>query len=287
MTVTPDASDPDGEAGFTLVEILVAMSLTIVVGFAALQGLDLFTSNAAHQTRVTDANDQVRTRMDRTVRDLRGASRVLTADATDLAYSVPEKIGVRTERLCVQSGDLYGSTKNEATATAPTASCSSGTRLARVKSTGTAFTYDGATSAATPATVRNVGLAFSLDTSKASQAAGAASCSSSTPCTTLRASAAVRRTTSTLPVGDNDVRVVCVEAGPLIQIGVGVPGDLGTLMVAYTAAGGITVGGGVVTPTGGSAAVALPSSVTSVVATITDALGITRARVEKPVGCVP
>lgn len=60
------------EDGFTLVELLVAMSISLIVLFATLQSLDLFSSNAASQTRVTDANDQARMTMDRIVRDLAG-----------------------------------------------------------------------------------------------------------------------------------------------------------------------------------------------------------------------
>ena len=65
------------ERGFTLPELLVAMTLTLVVLFATLQTLDVFSSNVAEQTRITDANDQVRSTMARAVADLRGASAVL------------------------------------------------------------------------------------------------------------------------------------------------------------------------------------------------------------------
>ena len=153
--------------GFTLVEVLVGMSIAIIVLFATLQSLDLFTSNANQQTRVTDANDQVRRTMDRTVRDLRGASLIVRASSTDLVYYVPEPTGVRMERLCVTSDDLYYASLVAATApAAPTAGCATGTKVATLRSTtSTAFTYDGASTSATPGTVKNVGITFSLDAS--------------------------------------------------------------------------------------------------------------------------
>ncbi len=270
------------EAGFTLIELIVAMALSLIVLFATLQSFDAFTSETSRQTRVTDANDQVRSIMDRTVRDLRGASVITVGAATNLVYSVPDSAGVRTERICVESSELYSFTQVTAVApSTPTAACSSGARLAHLKSTtSTAFTYDGATSAATPATVRNVGLTFSLDATRVGKPGSS----------TLKASAAVRRTTAMLPIGEEDVDVVCSTAGPILNLGLGLglAEDVGPLSVVFTGNGGVTVTGGRVDPVTGSAPVLLPSSVTAVTATITDALGVVRAIVPaKPVGCQP
>ena len=157
-----------GEEGFTLVELLIAITISLVVLLATLQSFDVFTSNAAQQTRSTDANDQVRRTMERVVNDLRGASTIVEAAPTELVYRVPDKLGHRTERLCLDANYLYGSLSVTATvpAAAPTALCSTGTRLATLKSTSTtAFTYDGAASSTTPKLVKNVGLTFSLDAS--------------------------------------------------------------------------------------------------------------------------
>lgn len=268
------------EDGFTLVEILVAMTVSLAVLLATLQSFDLFTSNAATQTRVTDANDQVRSTMDRTVRDLRGASVVLRADDDDLAYAVPQASGVRIERICVDSLKLYRSSTPAASAVAPTGPCTSATSIAKVSAAAvTPFTYDSVLPTAplaSPATVKNVGLRFSLDASGAGRTASS----------TLTASAAVRSTAGTLPVGDDDVQVACGQDGPLIQIGVGLPVDLGPLTVTYVTNGNVTIAGGSVTASGSGQVTLLPPSTASVVAIITDAIGITRATINKPVGCV-
>jgi len=269
------------EDGFTLIELIFVISLAIVVLLATLQSFDVFTSETAQQTKVTDANDQVRSTMDRVVRDLRGASVIITATSTNLRYSVPDGAGMRYERICVDSGELYAFTQlNSAAAGA----CSSGRKVASLKSTTrTAFSYDGSSAPATPATVKNVGLTFSLD---ASGTGGSRS-------STLRSSAAVRRTVATLPVGPPDVPVSCSEAGPVIEIGIGAAYDedvqvdgVGSLTVSYTTNTGLTIPGGTVDPDTGSEPTLLPAGVTSVVAKITDSLGLVRAMIPKTVECV-
>lgn len=256
------------EAGFTLVEMLVAITLSMVVLLATLQSFDLFTSNAAHQTRVTDANDQVRSTMDRVVRDLRGASAIVRAESTDLVYHVPEPAGVRMERLCVSSDHLYGKRTLAATDPgAPTEDCSSGTRLATLKSTAsTAFTYDGAASSTTPALVKNVGLTFSLDASGGGR----------TGRSTLLASAA-RRSAGTLPLTEPDVADKCNDLGALLTVSADIP-STGPLTVTYTDADGIAVG----TPDGGRRQI--PKEVRKVVVRVTDATGATNA-IAKDVEC--
>ena len=67
MNGTPHTPGLGDERGFTLVELLVAMTMSILILFGILNTLDNFSSNAARQTRVTDANDQVRKAMDRIV----------------------------------------------------------------------------------------------------------------------------------------------------------------------------------------------------------------------------
>jgi type II secretory pathway pseudopilin PulG len=245
------------EDGFTLAEMLVAMSLSIIVLFAMLKSLDAFTSHAARQSRITHANDQVRLTMDRTVGDLRGASEIVRAGATDLVYSVPEPTGVRTERLCVQSSELYGSSTLTASAPpAPTAPCSSGTKLATLRSTAdTAFTYDGAASSANPALVKDVGLTFSLDAGHGGVAASS----------TLQASAA--RRAGVLALTDNDLKATCNASGALLSLGAGLPG-IGSLTVTYATSGGQSLG----SPTGTTLQIAAGS--TSVVATVTDSRGV-------------
>ncbi|MBA3748258.1 MAG: prepilin-type N-terminal cleavage/methylation domain-containing protein [Solirubrobacterales bacterium] len=260
------------DEGFTLVELLVGITVSMIVLLATLTSLDMFSSNAAQQTRITDANDQVRFVMDSTVTDLRGASVILNAGATDLAYSVPASSTTsRVERLCVASDQLYGSsTVVTGAPTAPTAACSTGTKIATLKTTAnTAFTYDGASASATPALVKNVGLTFSLDASQAGR----------TAISTLRASAA-RRSAGTLPVGPGDIVPVCNASGALLTLSVSAAdaASLGPLTVTYATSGGVSLG----TTTGTSLQIA--AGITSVVATVTNALGATNT-ISKDVEC--
>lgn len=249
------------ESGFTLVELLVSITIGMIVLLATLQSFDLFAATTSHQTRVTDANAQVRSTMDDVVNDLRGASKILRADATDLVYTVPESSTMtRVQRLCVTSDDLYGSrTTTSGTPVAPTLACSAGTKLATLKSTtNTAFTYDGAASSVTPALVKNVGITLSLD------ASGGGKTSSST----LRASAA-RRSAGAMALTDEDLETVCNDTGALLSLSANIPGTTGAVTVTYAGDGGVTVG----TPVTGG--VQIPKTITRVVATVTDSVGVT------------
>lgn len=257
----PTSFDLRDERGFTLMELLVTVTIMVVIVLATLQSFDAFSSDAKHQIRVTDANGQVRSTMDDAVNDLRGASLILKATATDLAYAVPTATGHRIQRLCVTSDDLYGSrTTTTVTPVAPTAACATATKLATLKSTtSTAFTYDGASSSASPGLVKNVGLTFSLDASGAGRTASS----------TLKASAA-RRAASALPVTDEDLDVVCNDAGALLSLSASIPGVTTPVTVTYSGTdGGIAVG----TPVTGG--VQIPKTLTHIVARITDAAGVT------------
>jgi prepilin-type N-terminal cleavage/methylation domain-containing protein len=256
------------EEGFTLVEILVAMTLSLIVLLATLQSFDVFTSNASQQSRATDANEQVRRTMEHVVNDLRGASVIMRADPTDLVYRVPDGLGHRTERLCVASGWLYGSSNiTAAVPSAPTADCDTGTKIASLQSTSdTSFTYDGATTSATPALVKNVGLTFSLDSSGGGKTASS----------TLKASAA-RRSAGSLPITDDDLDSDCNASGAFLSLSANVP-NVGTMSVTYANDGGIAIG----TPVLGG--VQIPEGITHVVATVTDAAGVTNT-IRKDVEC--
>jgi len=267
MPIPADIRNRDD--GFTLVELLVGITISMIVLLATLTSLEAFSSNAAHQTRVTDANGQVRTVMDATVTDLRGASAILRADAADLVYAVATtSTTTRVERLCVASGELYGSsTIVSGTLAAPTAACDTGSKIATLKSTAsTAFTYDGAALSATPALVKNVGLTFSLTATQAGM----------TAISTLKASAA-RRSAGTLPLTGGDVVPVCNAAGALLSLSASV-GDLGPVSVTYANEGAISLG----TPSGNT--LQIPEGITRVVATITDAAGATNT-IEKDIEC--
>lgn len=146
--MTTTHAQPSCDQGFTLVELLVAMVISLIVLFATLQSLDAFSSQASHQTKVTDANAQVRTTMDRAVRDLRGAAAITRASATDLVYTVDDPAGRRTERVCLSAANaLYGA--SIASAATPATACGtlrlgwSGGKIAMLNSsTATAFNSD-------------------------------------------------------------------------------------------------------------------------------------------------
>ncbi len=267
MPIPADIRNRD--EGFTLVELLVGITVSMIVLLATLTSLDAFSSNTAQQTRVTDANAQVRTVMDSTVTDLRGASAILKAEATDLAYAVPvTSTTARVERLCVSSGELYGSRAVvTGTLSAPTAACSTGTKIATLKSAATTgFTYDGASSSATPALVRNVGLTFGMEANGGGR----------TATSTLRASAA-RRSAGTLPVTNDDLEADCNAGGALLSLSADIPG-FDSLSVTYADDGGVSLG----LPTGTT--LQIPEGITRIVATVTDAAGVTNT-IEKDVEC--
>jgi prepilin-type N-terminal cleavage/methylation domain-containing protein len=256
------------EDGFTLIELLVAMTLGLIVSFAILQSSDLFFKHAGEQTRVLDGNDQVRTIMDQTVRDLQGASTILTAGSQDLIYTIQQPTGLQTKRLCVSGGRLYGMASTAPTAPPTTATpCTSGYRYATLKAAApTGFTYDGAASSATPSTVHNVGLTFALDTTSPKRVSS----------TLLTASASRRLGTLPLdPAADLPVKK-CDKNGALL--GIDPLGALGPVTVRFTDLGGTAVGTSV------SGGVQIPPGITSVIATVTNAAGVTSS-VQKDVDC--
>lgn len=244
--------------GFTLVELVVAMLIGTIIMLATFQSLDLFRANTTAQSRVVDANDQVRTLMERTVRELRMSAAVTHAAPQDLIYTVAEPAGTRTRRICVDGDRLYGFT-SVTPAPAPSAAtpCTSGAPLATLKSTSaTSFSYDGDASSGTPQTVRNVGLTFGLDATSGTRAGSS------------RLQASASRRTGTLSLTDGDLEATCTSAGALLSLDVDLPG-LDGLSVTYADDGGIAIG----TPVTGG--VLIPEGLTNVVATVTDAAGIT------------
>lgn len=269
----PNFSSPQREDGFTLVEVLVAMLISTIVLLATLQSVDLFTTNAAQQTRDTDANGQLRLVMDRTVRDLRSSSSILKATANDLVYTVPQSANTRVERLCVSSGRLYGSSSTTVgTPAVPGAACAAGTKVATQLSRGlNAFTYDGATSVVTAAlpSIKNVGITFDLDASGGGK----------TSVSTLSASAA-RRASSGLSLTDTDLVTKCGNNSALLNLSADVPGVAG-MTVTYTTSTGTVLGSGSGTAT---TTITLPSVKTTVIATIVDSLGVTKL-LSKDVQC--
>ncbi len=265
---------PSSEAGFTLVELIVVMSLSMVVLFGVFTMFDSFSSDSARQLRVTDANDQARRVVDDAVRDLRHASAIVRNGANDLVYSVADPTsGSRAQRICLSSaGDVYVARATPAAApdtACPTAASGwTSAKLASRPSANTAadpiFRYD--TTDATK--VKAVGITLSLDTSGAGK--------TNRP-STLRSSAVVRRVASILQFTDEDLQVDCQNSGALLNLSVTGLGAVSPVTVTYATTGGIALGTGLIN-------VPIPAGVTQVVATITDALGVTKT-VTKDITC--
>jgi len=86
------------EDGFTIVELLVSMTISLVLVFAALAGLDTFNSGAANSTRLIIGEDAARTNVNRIVGLLRNAgvpsplaggaqpATIVSAAANDLVF---------------------------------------------------------------------------------------------------------------------------------------------------------------------------------------------------------
>lgn len=277
MSARPRDQRLRGEAGFTLVELLLAMSLAVVVLFGVLSVFDGFTSNAARQTKITDANGQVRDAMDRIVRDLRQAQTVEVADANDLVYTVTDSATqTRRERVCLDAASrLWRSSVT--TASPPATPIASGTScptpssgaflvspLASANSAANPlFTYDSPSAA----TVRNVGLTFSLNAGNPRH----------TDTTTLRASAFVRAQSETaLAPGPDDITTACSTSGvPTLTLSAAA----GPLTVTYTDIDGNALGA-----SAAGEGTVLPEGQTSVVATISAASGAI-SRIVKAIAC--
>jgi prepilin-type N-terminal cleavage/methylation domain-containing protein len=262
-----------GEDGFTLAELLVVTVISGLLMFATLQTLDSFSSNASRQTRLMDANDQARMTMERVVKDLRQASTVTRASANDIVYLVNESPTVaRYTRVCVDAtGGLWRA--QSTTTTDPGAPCPTvaagwtGAKLTSRASTNTGanpiFTYDSGTASA----VRSIGLTFTLDATSGGKPGAS----------TLRASTFLRSRVFRAPVvTQGDIQATCTASGPLLNFGLLTNLLNGPLSISYTNQNGVALGSG--------NNLQLLNGVSSVIATITNAVGLTTV-VNKDVAC--
>ena len=154
-------------AGFTLVELLVAMTLMLVVLGAAFKALEVFARTTSSHQRYADSVNAARTAVDRLTREMRNAtayqtssnpasSAVLLAQPSDLAFKAVDPSGgpasgntwgVQTVRYCLAASGkaLYRQTK--AGAVTPGSACPdptwSGGMVAQsiVNGSRTPFTY--------------------------------------------------------------------------------------------------------------------------------------------------
>jgi hypothetical protein len=220
-----------------------------------------------------DANDQARTTMERIVKDLRQASTITRATANDIVYLVNESPTVaRYTRICLDgSGGLWRA--QSTTTTDPGAPCptvaagwTGGKLTSRASSNTVAnpiFRYDTATASA----VRSIGLTFTLDATSGGKPGAS----------TLRASAFLRSRVFQAPVvTQDDIQTTCNASGPLLNFGLLTNLLNGPLSISYTNQSGISLGSG--------NTLQLLSGITNVIATITNAVGLTTV-VNKDVAC--
>jgi type II secretory pathway pseudopilin PulG len=263
MTSTPSFS-PRDESGFTLVELLVAMTTTILVLFGVLTTLDHFSTSAAQQTRITEANDQVRNAIDRVVGDLRQAATITYAAADDLVYSVKDgAAATRYERICVDSANhLWRLSRTSAITggvACPTAGSSQISSLAVANAASTPlFAYD---NNATPGQVRSVSLTVSLNAGNSGR----------TDVSTLRASTFVRAKSETaLGVTDGSITTTCNNTSHVPTLNLST--SVGTATVQYTDTEGNSLGSGSA-GTNVTLSSATPTA-TTVIANITSSTGL-------------
>jgi hypothetical protein len=252
------------------------MAISVVVLLATLTTLDTFSSNASRQTRVTDANDQVRAAMDRVVADLRQAATIEVASPNDLVYTVIDTANkTRRERICLDtSSKLWrASVRTPAPPMVPIAPgtpCptpgSGAAQITKLTSVNSAanpmFRYD----SATPSNVRSVGLTISLDAGNGGR----------TDTSTLRASTFVRSKAETASaVDENDVETTCAGGQPTLTLA----SSVGPLTVTYTDIDGHALG----SASAGSSLLLTGVSGT-IVANITSSVGLV-SQIVKVLGC--
>ena len=260
MTTAPEPRWPDSDAGFTLVELIVAMMLSVLVLLAILTTLDGFSSNVSRQARKTDANEQVRKAMDRIVTDLRQAASIVRADSNDLIYTVADSSSVtRYERVCLDASSRLWRTTTTTPITLPTSTCGTagsgtGKIAALVSSNSSAnpiFRYN----STVLSEVRSVGLTFALNAGTRGR----------TDVSTLRASTFVRRQSeASLALPPNPISTSCSSTGqPTLTLAA----SAGSATVSYVDVTGSPVG----TTASAGTGVVLPvtTNSTTIVANIT------------------
>lgn len=85
-----------GEVGFTLIEMLVVLLLTSVVGTVAMQGMITGMRVTQRQSSRVEALNEVKKSFERVTRDIRGANPLITAESTRIKVREVEA-GVRRD----------------------------------------------------------------------------------------------------------------------------------------------------------------------------------------------
>ena len=124
------SAPPSGERGFSLVELLVAVSLSLAVFGIVATALVAYQNDAQRATRQSDSQDQARTAIDRVVRELRnvassriGPSLIERTGAYDLVFQTisttapaagsGNAAGVARVRYCLPPDPSPGSAANQ------------------------------------------------------------------------------------------------------------------------------------------------------------------------------
>ena len=112
------------EHGFTLVELLISMTLMLVLMFATFDSLDGFSANARENERRADASQQARAASDQLARELRNLASpgvnspaIEVADRSNLVFKAVDPIGpnaglnsanLARVRYCLDAADAKG-----------------------------------------------------------------------------------------------------------------------------------------------------------------------------------
>ena len=91
FTARTDAPARSGESGFTLAEVLAAMTIFAVLLGATVMFLTTAEVNSSRDTETANAAQEAQTGLDRMVRELRQASSVVVADPNTLDVIVGDK----------------------------------------------------------------------------------------------------------------------------------------------------------------------------------------------------
>lgn len=283
-----------GEAGFTLVEMLVTTAIALVIMLATLTAFDVFGTVGARNSSLTQGQDRARSRLGEMTKIIRGArpvagtttAAIQTAAANDLVMSTIDWPGegattsaAHIVRYCVDTATrtlYFDALRTPASGTAdPGAACPStatGWTHTAVVSGAVAntaalplFRYDSATASA----VRAVAMDLRVD----------AGTSSSPKTTALRSAAYLRTFSGAAPIlTAGDVSVNCnPDHTALVSLATSLDSAGNPLSASYTTSGGIPLGSGSVT-----LATAVQGNIKVIV---TNVLGISALAFDKTVSC--
>lgn len=167
-----------GEAGLTLIEVLVASAISLVVIGAAMSALGAFGNAAGLRTRQSDASDRARAALGRMAKELRNVQAAATgierAEPFDIVFQIadpsaapaPGGRGLERVRYCLSGSTLYRQTEPPggtlAAAACPAPGWTTQTELASGAQPGgqALFTYGNAT---LPSASTELGLALTID----------------------------------------------------------------------------------------------------------------------------